>query len=98
MLKPTLHLNGTSYERLRNPLLDALYALSEATVKLQQTAPHGRDYYVQPLIDGREVIYAVQEEHRERLRKLDAVADELREIIEDLDRQNDERQSRKAGR
>lgn len=45
---PTIHLNGTSRESIKDALRAAHDAIEPAIRALQATAPHGRDYYTQP--------------------------------------------------
>jgi hypothetical protein len=70
---PTIHLNGTSREELIRQLRVAGEALLEARRALENTAPHGRDYYPQ----GKGAIQQAQTEHYERLRRIDDVYEEL---------------------
>ena len=47
VIVPTVHLNGTSAEELRDQLQAAIEALRTAQRMLVQAAPNGRDYYPQ---------------------------------------------------
>lgn len=47
-LVPTVHLNGTDGASLMACYLEARQAVDFAMEALKATAPHGRDYYVQP--------------------------------------------------
>ena len=76
MQLPTLHLNGTSGESLINALCEASSKLDDAYNALKQTAPNGRDYYPQ----GPEALTKATEEHRSRLRRLDAIKDEIDQL------------------
>jgi hypothetical protein len=73
---PTIHLNGSSAERLIEALNDARIAVSEANDKLRATTPHARDYYVDE--DGAYV--KARDEHYARLSALKKVSDELTDI------------------
>lgn len=74
---PTVHLNGTSAADLLNQLKEAFTAVRQATEKVQQSAPHMRDYYVQA--DDRAYALA-HEQHVQRLKALEAVASDLEAI------------------
>jgi hypothetical protein len=73
MTLPTIHLNGTSKQSLVDGLCDASDALNTAYAALKQTAPNGRDYYTQ----GPQALAAAQDEHLDRLRRLDAIKAEI---------------------
>lgn len=73
MQLPTLHLNGTSKERLIDALCNASAALDGAYESLKQTAPNGRDYYPQ----GPAAYTKANDEHMDRLRRLDAIKSEV---------------------
>lgn len=83
MITPHIHLNGTSADRLIEAAANAYDKLEEAYQALKETAPNGRDYY--PLGDG--AMKAAVEEHLDRLRKIDAVKDELQHIIDAIEDQ-----------
>ena len=70
---PTIHLNGTSKERLIEALCEASQAIELAYQATKQTGPNGRDYYTQ----GAVAMENAEREHRSRLERLDAVKDEL---------------------
>lgn len=48
MMKPTVHLNGTSGEALLEQITDASNAISTAIDGLANASPNARDYYVTP--------------------------------------------------
>lgn len=73
---PTVHLNGTSKNGLLEQITEALTALHEAERKLIATAPHGRDYYVQP----GDAYAKAEAEHIERVLALRNVISELEHI------------------
>jgi hypothetical protein len=73
---PTLHLNGTSPERLVEQNQKLVAALRSALDALQEAAPHGRDYYVQ----GPDAYAKAAAEHRARQEALSKVFDEAKDI------------------
>lgn len=84
---PTIHLNGSSGESLRNDMRVALRAVHAAIDAVCEAAPNARDYYVQ----GDEAWRAASAEHAERLNKLHAVYGELNEIYQGIYDQVEER-------
>ena len=76
MMKPTIHLNGTSRQELLEGYLSAIAALNRAIDEVSLTAPNGRDYYVQ---DG-EAWRRASAEHQHRMQRLNAVREEIMEI------------------
>jgi hypothetical protein len=80
---PTVHLNGTSKADLLAPYEQAYRALGDAIEAVQKTGPNGRDYYVQ----GPGVINLASTEHGFRLKRLQAVRDEILEIFQAIDEQ-----------
>lgn len=81
MQLPTIHLNGTSKQSLIDGLCEASGAIGLAYASLKQTAPNGRDYYPQ----GPAALEAAIAEHNGRLLRLDAVMDEVDELIRAID-------------
>jgi len=75
---PTIHLNGTGRDSLVEGWEAAWNAAEAAFEALKRTAPNGRDYY--PQEPG--ALEKAIDEHRDRLRKIQAVQDELQELIE----------------
>jgi hypothetical protein len=78
MTVPTVHLNGTGRESLRQQYQAAYLTLAPAIAALQQTTPHGRDYY--PQDDGQingPAYQAARAEHAERIHRLETVQQEL---------------------
>jgi hypothetical protein len=75
---PTIHLNGTSAESLRDQYETALRATMRAVECLSDAAPNGRDYYTQ----GPDVGTRAAKEHAERLEKLLAVQRDLQALFE----------------
>lgn len=80
MMRPTIHLNGTSKEELSRQIEEAYSALGEALRKLAEMSPNGRDYYPQ----GADAIYKAQDEHRARMQKVQDIRKELEELAEVL--------------
>lgn len=80
MMKPTIHLNGTSAGELERQIDEAYDALNVAFAALKEMTPNGRDYYPQ----GPDAIYKAQDEHRARLQKITDVQKELSELAEHL--------------
>jgi len=78
MRVPTIHLNGTSKERLLEALEEAYQAITAAQLKLSEAAPNGRDYYPQ----GPDVILEAVHEHNARVQKLEDVKKEIEHICE----------------
>lgn len=76
MIKPTIHLNGTSRKDLHDGYVAAYEAVQEAITALNRTAPHGRDYYVQ---ESGALLNATSE-HFARLRSLESVLTQLEEL------------------
>lgn len=81
MIKPTIHRNGTSAEELRNGYAEAYSAVGSAIHAVHQTAPHGRDYYVQ----GSEATGNARREHQERIDRLVTIQAELLGLHESCD-------------
>ncbi len=71
--KPTIHSNGTSGRNLTDGYADAYAAVQTAYDAIKQTAPNGRDYYVQ----GPGALEVAESEHRVRLQKLHDVMNDL---------------------
>lgn len=82
MIKPTVHLNGTSKEELVSAYVSALEALRLAHSKVALACPNERDYYVK--IDGDEAFREARTEQRVRLSLIERVISELQEIAESL--------------
>lgn len=80
MMLPTIHLNGTSAEELYKQVDTAYDAIQLAYKRLREAAPNGRDYYPQ----GPREIYQAENEHFDRLKRLESIQDELEKIMEHL--------------
>jgi len=76
LMKPTVHMNGTSRESLLEGYCNAINALQEAGSKLAAAAPNGRDYYVQ----GGDATKLAMDQHYARMAKLKEVIAELETI------------------
>ena len=76
MIKPTVHLNGTSAQSLANQYGHARQKVREALEALQHIETHGRDYYVQ----GPNAYHIAAEQHQRRVTYLSMVHDDLLEI------------------
>lgn len=75
---PLIHSNGTSKQSLLDGLENAYDALQKAYKALKETAPNGRDY---------DDLRPAREEHRDRLRKVQEVADEIETMMEKISEQ-----------
>ena len=80
MMKPTIHLNGSSRARLVEDYKAASTSLRGAMDLLALTGPNGRDYYPQ----GDDAIKEATAEHVDRLRRLAAIKGEIDEILKHL--------------
>lgn len=78
MMKPSIHLNGTSRGDLFDAYVDALVAVEAAIGEIGKTHPHGRDYYPQ----GDDAFDKARAEHSARLEALNKVANELHRLSE----------------
>lgn len=76
MIKPTIHLNGTSAQSLANQYQYAREKVREAMQALEHIDIHGRDYYVQ----GPNAYGIACKEHSKRYLALSVIMDELLEI------------------
>ncbi len=82
LIFPTVHLNGTSGDDLAAKLKAAFDAIDAAAEALRQTAPHGRDYYVQEGAgaDGYGTFSKARDQYQARQAKLKEVQDELQDL------------------
>ena len=87
---PTIHLNGSSANKLIEDYSDVHHALFVAFEKMGAAGPNGRDYYPQ----GDEAIHKATQEHASRLERLRDINLELRAIIENIQEQQDARARR----
>ena len=94
MLIPTIHLNGTAGEVLRDQYAAAAEAVRKAIDAVCEAGPNARDYYVQ----GPDAPLAAQREHEARVKALKGVRDDLAAIVEGLQDQLDERDAARRPR
>jgi len=73
MILPTIHLNGTSAKELCEQYSTAAFAVRDAINAVQNSSPHGRDYYPQ----GNCNCARAQHEHSQRLDALESIYREL---------------------
>lgn len=78
MIKPVIHLNGTSKEALAKQYDDAVKVLRGAIQAVEDTAPNARDYFVFGVSGYPQAVT----EHIERLGKLRSVLKELTDLRE----------------
>jgi hypothetical protein len=94
MIKPTIHLNGSSADQLFEQLSDAIGAAYRLLDALSLAAPNGRDYYPQ----GPDALKLATVAHVSRVARIQSVLDELRELSEHVadeqDRRNEQRNNR----
>ena len=76
MMAPRVHLNGTSGEALLDENRKARDAVAVAFALLAHGGPNARDYYV----IGTDAFRQARDEHRDRLRQLRIVLDELDDV------------------
>lgn len=84
---PTIHLNGTSAESLKQQVYDVLAAINQLKVALANASPNARDYYVQ----NDNAFPKACSEHVARSKKLDELCNEYVAILENLSEQEDAR-------
>lgn len=80
---PLIHPNGTRKVTLITDLELVYAALNEVRKKMKEAAPNGRDYY--PL--GADAINRATDQHLDRMRRIDAVQDEIQALITAIDAQ-----------
>jgi hypothetical protein len=88
MIKPTVHMNGTSGGMLLEGFLDCCRKVREAVEMLERNGPNARDYYLQ----GDDAYGQASREHAARINRLLAVAVDLEELAGDVQEQQDKRQ------
>ena len=91
MIKPTIHLNGSSPDRLLDGYTNAVTALTDALEALVHGAPNGRDYYPQ----GDDAFRQAAREHASRVERLTSVLTELSEIGNHVSDEKDARDARR---
>jgi hypothetical protein len=80
LIKPTVHLNGSSRDALCEALEQARAALRSAIVALEECSPHARDYYPQ----GDTAFHRAVAQHKRRMLALKSVDLELTDIHESV--------------
>jgi hypothetical protein len=80
MMKPTIHLNGSSGQELLDNIVDAGRAVQDALTALGKAYPNARDYYPQ----GNGAYRTALSEHEARCRHLAIVRDELEHLAMDV--------------
>lgn len=78
LIKPTIHLNGTSGRDLLESYLKAIDAIRDAVIILGEASPNGRDYYPQ----GEAAIREAANQHKARVDKLLEANEELIQLAE----------------
>lgn len=86
---PSVHLNGTSFPGLMDPVRDAGAAVRRAIEALGECAPHGRDYYLQK----GDALKEATDEHLARVSRLQSVLSELQELAEGIQAARDAREA-----
>lgn len=92
VLIPTVHLNGSHAEGLRDEAQRAINALAAALAAVADMGPNARDYYPQ----GPDAALAAQRAHEERIKRLQSVRTELVEIYDGIDEQIVTRNARRG--
>lgn len=91
---PSVHLNGTAGEVLREQYGAAATAVRQAIDAICDAGPNARDYYVQ----GPDAGQIAQREHEARVAALKRVRDELATIIEGIQDQLDAKEASRRSR
>lgn len=94
MLIPTVHMNGTAGEVLRDQYAAAVEALRKAIDAVCDAGPNARDYYVQ----GPDAGLAAQREHDARVVSLKHVRDDLAALVEGIQDQIDAKEATRRSR
>jgi hypothetical protein len=94
VLIPTVHLNGSHAEGLRDEAHRAMRAIGDAISALGDMGPNARDYYPQ----GPDVASMAQRDHEDRIRRLRSVLTEIAAIHDGVDDQIVERDARRRSR
>ena len=94
MLTPTVHMNGTAGEVLRDQYAAAADAVRKAIDAVCDAGPNARDYYVQ----GTDAALTAQREHEARVKALKTVRDELAAIAEGIQDQIDAKEASRRSR
>ena len=83
MIAPTVHLNGTSANELKDQYAGACDGLTDALERLKACAPHGRDYYPQ----GAGAYVLASHYHREAMIQLTAIYEDLVGVLNNIHEQ-----------
>lgn len=81
MMLPTVHLNGTSKDRLIEDNRAVMGHLSRVLSAMHDASPNARDYYPQ----GPGAFTKAMEEHSERIKRVIALRSEMMEILAHLE-------------
>lgn len=92
LLKPSIHVNGTSVTELMSAYEKAGDALQEAIRCLQDCAPNGRDYYPQ----GAGALLPAINQHQARVSRLHSVLEELEILYQHCGDELEARQRRRS--
>lgn len=84
---PSIHLNGSSAERLLEEYLNAAEAIRNAQAALAKTAPNARDYYPQ----GAGAFDKADDEHTARLQRMQDTLNEIEALALHVADRRDER-------
>jgi len=90
LIIPTVHLNGSNGETLRDAAIEAATALSLALNALQETYPDARDYYPQ----SNTAYTSARTQHDERCKAVAKMRDDMASIAEQIQNQLDSRAKR----
>lgn len=91
MIKPTIHMNGTSADALFDSLAHASGALAAALRGLETTRPNARDYYPQ----GDAAFKQAQVEHAARVAHVLGVRQEIQALAEHVADERDAQANRR---
>jgi len=93
MMIPTIHLNGTSGEELRDQWTAAQRAIDDAITALCDAGPNARDYYVQ----GPDAALQAQREHEDRMKQLRSMRNDIAQIVDKIEEQIFEKELTRHG-
>jgi hypothetical protein len=80
MKTPMIHHNGIFARGLLEGYIEAASAVREAIPALAENGPNARDHYIQEL----GAFEVARPEHEDRLKRLDAVHEELEQLAESV--------------
>lgn len=84
---PTIHLNGTNGNDLKEGYLRACQSIGMAIDFVYKTCPHGRDYYPQDTDPSKpSKLTSAIEEHNSRIKRLREIKEELWILTEHCDK------------